>query len=337
MPCFAVTYNLTMTDRSDPSQLVDQILQWHLRGTADRMHTVQLLSTLYEKSSKDEKKGICEYLERILRTQPLEGRVVQRVGVNLPPVALIALARFGPPASLPDAVFSRIGIGNVPQMEVWAKELCPVFKYCLFENIDRFPVSVVLHIRACAATYIKLVPPSTAFLDALADLDNALDRVELEKFETSLLDHVHLAEGTRVGPESAPDAPSLDAEIQEALTEAQNYLYGKGQFDPKKAADLLRSSMDETHRKLIRELENLMGKPYQGGEKDGARRHYLYSVGFISSPEEKFLTAVYALISEEASHKLIAPRETVLVLYTTVRGFIHLLCKRLDGRKSVTS
>ena len=225
-----------MPDRSDPGPTVDQILQWHLRGTADRMQTVQLLGVFFEKSSEEDRQKICKYLEQIIRTEPLEGRVVNRVGVNLPSVALIGLARFGPTVSMHDAVFSRVGVGNVPQMEMWARELCPTFKYCLFENIDRFPVSVVQQIRAYAVAYQKLLPPSTALLDALADLDNALDRVELEKFEKSLLGNADLTGEPKVGPRSALDNPSVDEEIQQALTEAQDYLHRKGQFDPKKAA-----------------------------------------------------------------------------------------------------
>jgi hypothetical protein len=56
-------------------------------------------------------------------------------------------------------------------------------------------------------------------------------------------------------------------------------------------------------------------------------------IGFISAPEEKFFTAIYTLISGEASHKLIAPRETVTVLFGTVRGYLILLAKRVTLTK----
>lgn len=65
--------------------------------------------------------------------------------------------------------------------------------------------------------------------------------------------------------------------------------------------------------------------------KDGARRAYLRSVGFISEPEEKFFSAIYTLLSEEASHKLIAPRETMLVMEQTVQNYLSLLNRRLSS------
>jgi hypothetical protein len=54
---------------------------------------------------------------------------------------------------------------------------------------------------------------------------------------------------------------------------------------------------------------------------------------FISAPEEKFIGCIYSFISEEASHKLEAPRETVLVLQTTVYNYLALLLKRLANWK----
>jgi len=221
-------------------------------------------------------------------------------------------------------------------MEGWAKYWCPVLKSCLFQNGDRIPVSVLADLRARSDAYQKLVPPSTLFLDALKDLDAAVDRLELEKFEKALIETPDMAGEGSNELKSNGATTDVNPEIWKALKEAQDHLHGAGQFDPKKAADLLRSSLDETHRVLVHEMEKITGKQYQGGEKDGARRQYLRDIGFISLPEEKFLTAIYALISEEASHKLIAPRETVFVLLTTVRGFIQLLSKRLHDRKVPT-
>jgi hypothetical protein len=123
----------------------------------------------------------------------------------------------------------------------------------------------------------------------------------------------------------------LNPGIDEALKEAAQYLRGGGTFDPKKAADLLRSSIDESHREIVKRLVERTGSPYHGGESDGKRRAYFRTVLFISEPEEKFFSAIYTLLSEEASHKLIAPRETVLVMEQTVRGYLSLLARRLSG------
>jgi hypothetical protein len=76
-------------------------------------------------------------------------------------------------------------------------------------------------------------------------------------------------------------------------------------------------------------LEKIRNTPYLGKDRDGERRAYMRAAGFISEAEENFFSAIYTLISREASHRLIAPKETVLVLHTTVSNYIFLLVKRL--------
>jgi len=91
--------------------------------------------------------------------------------------------------------------------------------------------------------------------------------------------------------------------------------------------------MDEAHREIVRRLESLSSRPYKGEDKDGTRRAYMRDVGFISQPEEELFSAIYSFISREASHKLIAPRETVLLLHHTVTSYLLLLTERLDKRE----
>ncbi len=92
--------------------------------------------------------------------------------------------------------------------------------------------------------------------------------------------------------------------------------------------------MDETHRSIVEELAKIKQESYPGKNKDFDRSAYMRQVGFISPPEEKFITCVYSLISEEASHKLEAPKETVLVLQATVHNYLLLLLKRLSDWKT---
>ena len=114
------------------------------------------------------------------------------------------------------------------------------------------------------------------------------------------------------------------------FTYRSRYLKSSKPFSAKIAGDLLRSSVDTTHRELINALTILKKKPYSGKEQDGARRAYMREVGFITLPEEKFFSAIYSLISEEASHKLDAPRETILVMHQAVQGYLLLLLRRLS-------
>jgi hypothetical protein len=59
--------------------------------------------------------------------------------------------------------------------------------------------------------------------------------------------------------------------------------------------------------------------------------------GFITQPEEVFFSAIYSLISREASHRLIAPRETVLLLQRTVFSYLLLLSERLHKHRATAA
>ena len=97
----------------------------------------------------------------------------------------------------------------------------------------------------------------------------------------------------------------------------------------------MRSSMDETHRFVVDGLSELKGEPYPGSNKDADRRTYMRKLEFISPAEEKFFSCIYSLISEEASHKLVAPRESMLVMHTTIYNYLLLLLKRLNDLANV--
>ena len=126
----------------------------------------------------------------------------------------------------------------------------------------------------------------------------------------------------------------MPAQIKTAMEEADTYLKGTGQFDPKHAADLIRACMDETHRGVVSELQKLTGQEYEGPDKDGHRRTYMRKMAFINEDEENFFSSIYTLISREGTHRLLAPKETVLVMERTVRDYLLLLLRRLVARRS---
>ena len=175
--------------------------------------------------------------------------------------------------------------------------------------------------------FARLMHASVAFV---GQLKRAIDNAEFSRFERQL----------RV---STPDSPTkeevrdqaatmgLSPAVLGAMKEAGDYLRSEGPFNPKKAADLIRASKEESHREIVKRLVELTRSPYTGGDKDGKRREYFRVVGFISEPEESFFSAIYTLISREGSHKLIAPRETVLVIEQTVRSYLSLLVRRLSS------
>ena len=91
--------------------------------------------------------------------------------------------------------------------------------------------------------------------------------------------------------------------------------------------------MDEAHRAVVQELEKMTGRQCSNPEMDGVRRQYMRDADFITPAEEAFFSCIYTLISVEASHKLDAPKETMLVMQRTVRDYLLLLLRRLRDKR----
>jgi hypothetical protein len=166
-------------------------------------------------------------------------------------------------------------------------------------------------------------------------LRDAIEEIEFSKFETKLKASAKMIGSRKSHLVARPEnfTEQIPAEIARALSKAEEHLRQKGEFDPKIAGDLLRASMEEAHRAIVNDLSPAKA-PYSGPDKDGARREYLLKQRFISPAEEQFFSCVYSLISKEGSHRLIAPRETVLLMHQTVAGYIQLLFRRLPSWKS---
>jgi hypothetical protein len=160
-------------------------------------------------------------------------------------------------------------------------------------------------------------------------LNRAIENAEFSRFEQQLRD----ASPSKPRPEDAGKMLAeggLSSTVVEAMKKAADYLRGGGLFDPKIAADLMRASIEETSRDIVARLGALTDTQYTGPDKDSERRTHLRKVAFINVAEEKFLSAIYALLSGEGSHKLIAPRETMLVMERTVQDYLLLLVRRLS-------
>lgn len=248
--------------------------------------------------------------------------------VNIVDLAIDAVAQFGPTDHLADFVFPRIEADNSKLAEFWAGNTCETLRCCIFQDQTRFTQQGLTRVKdRCAKYRSDREPLPHDLAKALTELESVIDLIGFERFEQTLR-----------RPKTSPSTEELESvfaevgsgnEIAAAIKEAENYLHGGGEFDPKNAANLLRTSMEATHRIVVAELEKIRNTPYLGKDRDGERRAYMRAAGFISEAEENFFSAIYTLISREASHRLIAPKETVLVLHTTVSNYIFLLVKRL--------
>jgi hypothetical protein len=309
-----------------------RILEGHRKGYRDLLQTVERLSYLYASLPPNEQQDLLHQLLALMRTASMETKTVGGILVNEAVLGLVCLGAFGPTKFLPEFLFSRLNSATEPEMEAWARELCPQFQYLLMRYADRFDNDALAYIKACRT----LVRESNrayplSVIQVLNQLERSADYMEYERFEKSLpsLEQRVPADESRAAPF---EDVGLDPKIAEALEKAHQSLQTKENFSAKTAADLLRAAIDEAHRGMVDKLEALTGESCQEKAKDGGRRAYMRRAGFISEPEEKFFSSIYTLISEEASHKLDAPRETILLLHQTVGSYLFLMVERLRRR-----
>jgi hypothetical protein len=319
---------------------VQKILEGHKRGHCDLQCAVGLLEALWRQASEDGRKDIENALWTTLSSQPLKaGKQVGNYISDVLRVVIRAIATFGPTANLPSLVFGRLSWQDAELASVWAQGMCGELSYSMFHHADRFAQPTLDMTKALCATYTFAQTAQltgTQFpqiiIDAAADLERIIEQIEFSRFAAAL----------REKEEPQPQVNELRAlltnaglpsRIEAAMDEADTYLQGTGQFDPKHAADLIRTCMDETHRAVVSELGRITGQPYEGPDSDGHRRAYMRQKDFIDEDEEKFFSCIYTLILREGTHRLLAPRETVLVMERTVRDYLLLLLRRLVARR----
>ncbi len=322
-------YNSEM--RETPWQKFEKTLDGYRKGFCDKMTTIGLIGQIRSELSSDlESFELARLLIALYRNSDMANKTAGGYMVNESALAVSCLAEFYPAQRFTELVFSSLQTCEGEKLETWAQVIVPEFQWNLTRYPQRFTGDVISQIKAFATLVRNKVPPySSTVLSAVDSLERTAEYKEFERFATSLLGRPAVrAEGISLEESHLPTG--LDQTVAAALRRADEHLRSPGEFDPKSAADLIRSAMDEAHRIIVKQLETIKGKPYDGGEKDGARRIYMRSVDFINEPEERFFSAIYSLISQEGSHKLIAPRETVLLLHQTVSNYLRLLTERLN-------
>lgn len=321
-------YNLEMSEKS--LQDLNKVLDAYKKGFCDKTKTISLIGQIHRDLSNVEAVELYRILTNIYRGCDITPRQAGGYMVNEAALVVSCLAEFYPPERLTELVFSQLQTGDEQKIEKWAEVIVPEFQWNLTRCAQRFGEEALNQIKALITLVRNTVPPySSTVLLAMDSLERAADYIEFERFEATLQGgstEVQTADGSL---QDLPLAAELDPTIAAALRRAEDQLRSLDEFSAKSAADLIRGVMDEAHRVIVKQLETIKGKPYDGGERDGARRHYMRSVEFISEPEEKFFSAIYSLISQEGSHKLLAPRETVLLLHETVCNYIRLLAERV--------
>jgi len=321
---------------------VSRIVEGHRRGRYDVQESVNLLELCFRQSpTMQSQEEVIQALWATLHEPLRPPKPVRSFVLNLHAVAIRAIAAFGPTAELPPRAFSLLQWDNDELAEIWAQTVASELSYCIWHYADRFSQATLDQTKAFCATYtyheglspfVRADFPKSV-IDGVCAIEDTIEALEYKRFAKALREAAP-PEIAGKEPEDALRSLKPPAEVSAALEKARSHLDSAGPFDAKTAADLIRSCIDATHEMVVTELESVTNTPCTDRSKDGSRRAYLRAVDFISAPEEIFFSSIYTLLSQEASHKLIAPRETILLLYDTVHAYLVLLLRRLHARRA---
>lgn len=327
-----------MDDLAAVEEKIDWILRMLDRGTRGPEQTLTNLKDLLSQLDQPQRDKCLDYLFELLVRQTRQRSTTDpnQLGKQRNSIGLLfkALFEFGRVEPTLCKILAYIDVSNSDVVNNWMNCVFPEITSAVYAYSNEMSQGTLDALKEHVALYshpgTDLARAMPAVSPHVHQLSGAIESAEFSRFEQQLR-NASSATAARKVPDKQSEFAALNPRIEEALKEASEYLHSGGTFDPKKAADLLRSSIDESHREIVKRLAESTGLPYSGGEKDGKRREYLRAMLFISEPEEKFFSAIYTLLSEEASHKLIAPRETVLVVEQTVRSYLLLLVRRLSS------
>jgi hypothetical protein len=323
-------------------ETANRIVEGHRRGHYDIQETVNLLEIFSRQQPDAMQQGVFNIFWTLLASDPLNPPETRgSITPNVHAVAIRAISAFGPTAELPARVFARLSWDKKDLMELWASRMCSELSYALVHYADRFGQPALDGMKALCSTYthpraaqLYGVGFPESVVNEVKRLERVIEKIEFSRFAASLRDARQTEKERAHEWETLLRDSGLPGEIATAMRRAEAYLQGYDPLDPKQAADLIRTCMDETHRGVVAELETMTGHPCADANKDGVRRSYMREMKLIDEPEERFFSAIYTLLSEEGSHKLLAPKETVHLLHGTVRGYLLLLVRRLAQRRS---
>jgi len=323
-------------------ETVNRVIEGHRRGHYDIQEAVNLLEIFSRQQPDPMQQGVFNILWTLLASEPLgppqtRGSLIP----NLHAVAIRAISSFGPTVELPARVFGLLRMDSPELMELWAERICPEFAYSMLHYADRFAQPALDQAKAFCGTYTyarSAALMGATFPDsvvgAVSTLERTIEHIEFSRFAASLKEKQPKSAGQPSQLEGVLTELGLSKDIAIAVQRAENYLETNDPFDAKHAGDLIRTSMEEVHRSVVQELQKMTGRRCNNPEKDGARREYMKATLFITPAEETFFSNIYTLISDEASHKLKAAKETMLLMHRTVKDYLLLLLRRLAERRA---
>jgi hypothetical protein len=343
-------------DEAEVRSKIDKILDSHRKGQRDIDETVQNLNKICTTIDTALQDRVFNYLffsvlKQQLSQEPLPKTDERVRDPSIIRVIIRAISQFGPAPRMFPQLFTYLDSENATVSKNWGDDVFPELVIAMYAQPDRLPQGTLNEIKANTVLHsaqlrrnLIVGGPIPSYVSGAANLERAIEDLEFKRFEKTLgheasaevADRQNLSQSSKVREQLEIYLADLDLDpsIGKAMTEARDCLNTYGVFEPKKAADLIRSSMDQMHCGIVSVLVKLTGQAFVGKNSDGARRQYMKEARFITSAEEAFFSAVYSLISQEGSHKLDAPKETILVLERTVSDYLLLLARRLSDRRS---
>jgi hypothetical protein len=326
-------------DAFDIQSAIDKLLDAHVQGRRNAYTTHESLRALFEGLRLH---GEVEAFKTALFSRfLLELRIGKRpdtsgVSTRPEPAAILAseLLKAGPEQTRTLALLlSHIDLKDEKALPLWTTEILPEFNRAM--RLGQLSPESVTYLESILMMYSASRRNSAFFVPSQlsVSVDQIMDSIEenrLSDFEDSLKKR---AAKTQDGQPLHVKQDHVPSQFRQALQEASTYLSGTGLFDPKKAADLIRTCIDETHRDLVGKLPQIIGKPFAGQDKDGVRRTYLREAGLYSQAEETFFSSLYTLLSGAASHVLITRRDTIVIMAFTVESYIDALYRRFEELK----
>lgn len=105
---------------------------------------------------------------------------------------------------------------------------------------------------------------------------------------------------------------------------------GAAEMKLKSSMGHLRSFLEQFHAEATPQIDRLrmVGPPADG--RWGTLLAHLSASSFLSNQEEKFVAALYVLISDEAVHPLIAKREYARLARNVVIEYALLFLRKLE-------
>lgn len=312
---------------------IDRVMEMHLDGARDQYQTSDTLQALYKNlRDGDEQRAFWGYLHQLARLEFKKQVKTLQSGRSLTPnvFGIVLRAYFGYyGGDLVPFLQNLLNLVSAEQYDPIRRQRSTDFLNELNSHLNyNWPPELLNLIESYLVAFRKKVLPSETtpqFDCVVKQLSDSIKEAGYRKLEAEIEAGVLAAQE----PAMLVPKPDLPIAVAAALAKAEALLQAPSdQFDPKHAGDLLRTCMDEAHKAIVTVLIPTTGNSFDG-TKDGQRRQFMRENGFITEPEDKFFSAIYTLISEEATHKLDVDKETALVMHLSVSAYIRLLFRRL--------